>query len=79
MLVIIIRENHRLLEVLGSFLFLGRVYCLNVCEFASLCIKCQIFEILTMHLHLVESVSKEHKQVIADYHRRVMEAFNFKI
>ena len=79
MLVIIIRKNHRLLEVLGSFLFLARVHCLNICEFASLWIKCQIFEILTMHHHLVVSVSKEHKQVIADYHGRVMEALNFKI
>lgn len=79
MLVTIIRENHRLLEVLRSFLFLRRVYCLNACEFASLWIKCQIFEILRMHPQLVLSVSKEHKQVIADYHGRVMEALNFKI
>jgi len=73
-----IRKNHRHLEELSSFLLLFRVLSVNLLEFLSLWPKCKIFEVLTLNLHFIVSVSKEHKQVIADNHRRVIEAFNSK-
>ena len=78
-LVIGVRKNDWHLEELGSFLFFLWVIRFDRLEFGIISFKSQVFEVLTPHRHLIVSVSKEHKQVIADYHRRVVEAFISKI